>query len=146
MFFLKDLPTHHMMEHYGVLYPEMDVGAVEDALSMMRRASVLIRSLESYFKSHELSLLRFLILMVIDREPNRTHLSLGEIRNRVDVSKPVMTRTIKKLFKDGLILVVQDSEDKRSKFVALSNQGTAKLESVLPKYFALITRFMTSQS
>ncbi|WP_416877337.1 MarR family winged helix-turn-helix transcriptional regulator [Litorimonas sp.] len=145
MFFLKKLPTRQMTEHYGALYPEMDVDLVEDALLMMRKASLLIRELDAYFKSYDLSLLRFLILMVIDREPGRTSLSLGEIGARVDVSKPVMTRTIKALVSDDLITVAQDSEDKRSKFVALTKKGVVKLETVLPEYFALITQFMGSQ-
>jgi DNA-binding MarR family transcriptional regulator len=143
MFFLKELPTRQMLEGYRKRFPEMNVPAIEEALLMMRRASVLVRRLERYFDVHGLSLLRFLILIVIDREPEREGLSFGEITERVDVSKPVMTRTLKTLEQDGLISIASQNEDKRVKRVCLTKKGATMLEGVLPGYFSLIDEFMT---
>lgn len=142
MFFLKELPSREMMERYGSHYPEMDVNAVGDALIMMRRASLLIRDLEAYFVHFDLSLLRFLILIIIDREPGKGALTMGEIKERVDVSKPVMTRTIKTLDSDGLIAVSLGGADRRSKLVLLTESGKHTLDRVLPGYFELIGNFM----
>ena len=64
MFFLKELPSRQTLERYSVRYPDLDVGNLEDALIMMRRASVLVRELEKYFDARGLSLLRFLILII----------------------------------------------------------------------------------
>ncbi|NDL58335.1 MarR family winged helix-turn-helix transcriptional regulator [Phytoactinopolyspora mesophila] len=142
MFFLKELPSREMMDRYGSRYPEMDVQAVEDALALMRRASLLIRDLEAYFSGLNLSLLRFLILIVIDREPGRSSLTMGEIIERVDISKPVMTRTVRTLEDDGLIVVAPDDRDRRSKAIVLTEHGKDVLDDVLPGYFALISDFM----
>ncbi|MCW8128037.1 MarR family transcriptional regulator [Microbulbifer halophilus] len=142
MFFLKELPSREMMERYGSRYPEMNVNAVSDALVMMRRASLLIRELEAYFARFDLSLLRFLILIIIDREPGKEALTMGEIKERVDVSKPVMTRTIKTLDSDGLVAVSHRGADRRSKLVLLTESGRRTLDKVLPGYFELIGNFM----
>ena len=55
MFFLKELPSRQTLERYSVRYPDLDVGNLEDALIMMRRASVLVRELEKYFDARGLS-------------------------------------------------------------------------------------------
>ncbi|MAB10201.1 MarR family transcriptional regulator [Hyphomonas sp.] len=141
MFFLKELPSRQTLERYSVRYPDLDVGNLEDALIMMRRASVLVRELEKYFDARGLSLLRFLILIVLDREPESDMLSFGEITERVDVSKPVMTRTLKALEEDGLI-AVEGGDDKRVKHVRLTEPGKEILQQTLPGYYTLINAFM----
>ena len=71
MFFLKELPTNNMLERYKGLFPSENLTHTKEALSMLRRASLLMRNLEAYFASHGLSQLKFLILIVIHREPEK---------------------------------------------------------------------------
>ena len=139
MFFLKELPTRSMVEGYAAKHDSLDVSAVQDALGFMRRASLMVRRLEAYFAEHGLSQLRFLVLIVIDREPERETLGIGEITDRLDVSKPVMTRTIARLVEGGLIAVEPDPNDARGKVVRLTAAGRAKLADVLPNYFVLLS-------
>lgn len=143
MFFLKELPTRQIIEGYADRFPELNVAAVEDALVMMRRASLLIRELDAYFAARDLSLLRFLILIVIDREPERDALMITEIADRVDVSKPVMTRTLKAMRSDGLIDIKGDAANKRTKQVRMTPLGRRVLNDALPGYYRLIEAFMT---
>lgn len=142
MFFLKDLPTRQMVEGYALSHG-VNPSTIEDALSMMRRASLLIRKLETYFSEHDLSQLRFLIMIVIDREPYRDALTIGEITERLDVKGPVITRTIKVLIEDGLVSVERDEEDGRTRHVSLTAAGKAKLAKVMPGYLHLIEAEMT---
>ena len=139
MFFLKELPSRLMVEGYAERHDGLDVDAVQDALGLMRRASLMVRRLEAYFAEHGLSQLRFLVLIVIDREPERDGLGAGEIASRLDVSKPVMTRTIAHLVESGLITVRTDPSDARAKVVRLTALGRAKLADVLPDYFILLS-------
>jgi DNA-binding MarR family transcriptional regulator len=104
----------------------------------MRRASVLIRRLEAYFAEHQLSQLRFLILIVIDREPDRHTLTIGEITERLDVAGPVVTRTLKTLADDGLVVIAPDKHDRRTRHVSLSLEGKEKLAALLPGYFRIL--------
>ncbi|MBV7257503.1 MarR family transcriptional regulator [Pacificimonas sp. WHA3] len=144
MFFLKDLPTQRMLQRYAAEHPEMDVDKVAAALTMMRRASVLIRALDAYFAAFDLSLLRFLILIVIDREAADARLTIGDIGRRIDVSKPVMTRTLKRLADGGLIDIAPDGADKRSKVVTLTAAGQDRLARTLPGYFKMISGDMAT--
>lgn len=144
MFFLKELPSREVLEAYAKDFPDMDVDAIDDALSMMRRASLLIRRLESYFAVHDLSQLRFLTLIVIDREPDRDGLMASEIADRLDVSRPVTTRTLQGLAQAGLIKISDDEGDRRARCVRLTRKGKAKLSAVLPGYYREINAFMGS--
>lgn len=142
MFFLKDLPTRDMISGYVDAAEIGDPAKVEDALIMMRRASILVRSIDTYFSSHGLSQLKFLILVVIDREPEKTSLRQSEILQRLDVSKPVLHRTVAAMVADNLLKQETDPDDQRASRLSLTPSGTAALASILPGYFKIITEFM----
>ena len=101
----------------------------------------MVRQLETYFAEHQLSQLRFLILIMIDREPDRNSLTISEIIDRLDVSKPVMTRTLSRLVDDALVTIEHNEDDGRAKLVRLTERGHTKLGEVLPKYFELLSQF-----
>ena len=94
MFFLKELPTKAMLDKYTGDLTSDEKTSITEALGIMRQASLLVRNIETYFSSHDLSQLRFLILIVIDREPDRTSLYAHEIASRLDVSRPVLTLSL----------------------------------------------------
>ena len=129
-----------MVDGYADQFADVDVDRVLDALRLMRRASLLIRELEAYFARHDLSQLRFLMMILIYREPERNCLAASEIAERLDVSRPVVTRTLQGLERAGLIAISENSEDARSRNVTLTLSGKAKLDEVLPGYFAILHR------
>lgn len=137
MFFLKDLPSRQMIEGYAAAHG-VAAETIASGLAMMRRASLMIRRLESYFGDHGLSQLRFLVLIVIDREPERDALTVGEITERLDVAGPVVARTLRALLDDGLITQARDARDARIKHVGLTPTGKDKLDALLPGYMAII--------
>lgn len=140
MFFLRALPDAATVEGYTGRPDTAET--VCAALSMMRRASLLIRRLEKYFARHGLSQLKFLILIVIDREPDRESLRLAEIAERIDVSKPVLHRTIKALTASGLLVAKTDETDRRAEQIFLTPEGRRMLAAILPGYFTEIETFM----
>lgn len=142
MFFLKELPTKQMLQNYSARYPEMHVGAVDAALRLLRRASILMRELEAYFAARGSSQTRFLTMIVIDREMEQAGLLPSEIADRLDISRPVVTDTIKALERASLLGSSRDAEDGRAKRVSLTLEGRAALADLLPGYFALIANFM----
>jgi len=138
MFFLKELPTRETLEVYKERFPGMNVDKVEAALHMLKNASLLMRELDAYFAEHGLSQLRFLIMIVLDRETDRDSLKVSEIADRLDVSRPVMTRTIKALIDDGFLKWSADEKDGRARLISLTGAGREKLHGVLPGYYRLI--------
>jgi len=107
---------------------------------------ILDRQLETYFNSQGLSQLKFHILIVIDREPDRTSLRQSEINQRLDVSKPVLHRTTTALTKDGYLRSLNDPDDSRAHLLELTDVGRIKLEGLLPAYFQLIAGFMQGEN
>ena len=144
MFFLKELPSQEMVRGYVDQINGVDSESVANALLMMRQASVLVRKLETYFSAHQLSQLRFLVLMVIDREIEQQSLTAVEIIKRLDVSKPVMTRTLQRLMKDDLITSSLDKDDGRAKRISLTQKGRDLLTEMLPGYFYKISEYMST--
>lgn len=142
MFFLKELPTKTMIDKYTTHLSGHEKNSIAEALSIMRKASLLERNIETYFSTYNLSQLRFLILIVIDREADRTSLYAHEIASRLDVSRPVLTRTLKKLIEDGLLISNDDEIDKRTKKISLTEKGLSCLSEVLPGYFNEINMLM----
>ena len=146
MFFLKELPSRQTLEAYHAHYPAMNVDNVEAALMMLKTASLLMRELDAYFASHDLSQLRYLILVVLDRETIRDKTSAGlmasEIAEKLDVSRPVMTRTLQTMINDEQLEMRADDRDARAKLIRLSNKGRKQLHALLPAYYQLIDDFM----
>lgn len=144
MFFLKELPTRHMLESYQRRFPEMKIDTVEAALRLLRQASLLMRVLDAYFVKHGLSQLRFLILVVLDREPDRSGLTASEVAARLDVSRPVMTRTLQALSTDAFLTFREHDTDGRVKQIRLTAKGRNTVHDVLPGYYQEIEQFMAA--
>lgn len=140
MFFLKELPSRLMVQGYADRFEGVDPDKVLGSPRMMRAGSLLIRELEAYFAEHDLSQLRFLTMILIDREPARDNLRASEIAERLDVSRPVVTRTLQGLERAGLVALSDDPDDARSRKVALTPAAQDKLSAVLPGYFAILHR------
>ena len=144
MFFLKVLPTRQMLEAYQKRFPDMKIDTVESALQLLRQASLLLRILNAYFAKQNLSQLRFLILVVLDREIDHDGLMSSEVAARLDVSRPVMARTLKTLSDDELLDFDEHDADGRAKLIRLTTKGRRTLQEVLPGYYREIEQFMIS--
>jgi len=68
---------------------------------------------------------------------------VSEIASRLDVSRPVMTRTLKSLEDDSLLKIEGAISDARAKLVSLTAIGRKKLMAVLPSYYRIVEEFMT---
>ena len=139
MFFMKELPTRDVLDRYSQRFAPGQTDKIQSAIHFMRDASVLIRNVETYFSGHGFSILKFQILIVIDRETDRNWLTHSEIVNKLDVSKPVMSRTLKSLLDGGYLRLCGDESDARIKRFILTPEGEAKLEAMLPGYYRLLT-------
>lgn len=138
MFLLKELPSDDIMSAYARRYPEMDQPAAKRALQTLQSASFLLRDLEQLFSRHGLSQTRFLILIVLEREGGR--LTGREIRERIDISRPVLTTTLKGLKREAYVGLEEVEKDARALEAVLLDAGRAKLHELLPEYFTLISR------
>lgn len=138
MFFLKDLPTREMITGYAQTHAVVDVQKTNDALQMLRQASLLIRRLERYFASHGLSQTQFLVLMILHRDKTKTSHLAVEISAKMDVSKPVLSTALKTMQTRGLIAYSGKTKDARAKPLQISDSGRDLLLKLLPEYFEIL--------
>jgi len=132
-----------MMRRYAAHYPEMNLEHTRDALTMLRRASMLIRELDAYFAKHGLSQTRFLTLVVLERDDKKTQYTASDLLSRIDVSKPVMTTILRGLARDGLVETTESVRDARTRNIRITRSGRAALKRVLPGYFKLLDQHMS---
>lgn len=142
MFFLKDLPTREILDAYKRRFPTMDVPAVNNALRLLRSASVLLRDLEQYFAAQGFSQTRFLICILLDREPGGSGLQACALADKLDVSKPVVSKTLAALQAEGLVQAAPHNEVKRAKQLTLTPEGRKRLYALLPGYYVILERHM----
>ncbi|WP_299705531.1 MarR family transcriptional regulator [uncultured Tateyamaria sp.] len=139
MFFLKELPSTEMIAGVTADVPNVDAAHVLTALERLRQASILLRDIEAFLRTHTLSQTQFLSLMMIVREPDRDSLSAAEIAERLDVSKPVLSKAIGSLMDKGLLApATMQPADQRQKQLSLTEKGHRVFAGVLPGYFALL--------
>lgn len=139
MFFVKELPSTDMVAGVTSSLPEVSPSRVLSVLTRLRAASVLLRNIEAYLRTHGLSQTQFLAMMMIMREPERTSLSAVEIAARLDVSKPVLSKALASLTDKGLIAPARSQpSDRRQKQLSLTPDGARRFAEVLPGYFHLM--------
>jgi len=138
MFFLKELPTREMLQRYSERFAEMDVEKTSAALVLLRSASALMRQIDRYFEQLGLSQSKILIMIMLDREPDKPTLSMKELSDRLDISKPVLTRTLSALVKKNYVKTTLDNKDGRQKRNCLTDQGRARLYEILPGYYKIL--------
>ncbi|GIT90476.1 hypothetical protein JANAI62_00420 [Jannaschia pagri] len=134
MFFLKDLPTREMIEGLAGRFAGADADAMLDELRLLRRASLRLRLVENYLTAQGLSQTQFLVLTVILREPDRDSLTSVEIAERLDVSRPVLSKTLATMERKGLIARQPHGQDKRCVLIAPTEAGTQTYLALLPGY------------
>ena len=139
MFFLKSLPTDAMIGRFATQYAPGRAAQIGSTLQLLRDASQLIRQLDSFFARHDLSQLKFLILMVIDREPGRKALRFSDIAARIDVSRPVLSRTVNAMLDAGLLHEAPDEKDARVRHLSITPAGQSAFDALLPEYFVILT-------
>lgn len=142
MFFLKELPSEKILERYASRFPEMDIDKTREALHMMRNASLLIRDLENYFRGYNFSMTRFLILIVLDREQEAETFTISDLVSRLDISKPVITTTAKRLSQDKMIRFDKNDSDARFKKIQITKKGRDFILTIMPGYYKIINKHM----
>ncbi len=135
MFFLRELPTRKMIGGITHALPGFDPDAVLLRLDDLRRASLRLRRIEAFLAGHGLSQTQFLVIMVIVREPERATLTPGEIAERLDVSRPVLSKALATMERSGLIARNPDKADARRAGIAPTDAGRARFDALLPGYF-----------
>ena len=145
MFYLRDLPTYETLLAHSERYPQVEPASCEAFLVLLRVASDVLRSFETFIESHGLSQGRFTVLMILNRNPE-AGLSPSDLADRAGVTRATMTGLLDGLEREGLVRRAAHLQDRRMLTVSLTAAGIARLDGMLPEYLTRISTLMSGLS
>lgn len=145
MFYLLDQPTEQEFEAFARRYQGMSPSSVKAAVTLLKTGSDLLTGFETMLRGYGISQGRFLVLMVMNRQPE-TPAGPSDLARKIGVTRATMTGLIDGLVRDGLIRRRPHNSDRRRNLLTLTPSGTALLETLLPDYWARINCLMSGLS
>lgn len=149
----KEIPKEETIYKIASKYPGVKGRTLEAYLKMMWLSGQVERVLESHFAQWNLSRGRFMALMVLYRKCNanfvdggasdETALSPSDLANQLDVTRGNMTGLIDGLEREGWIRRENDPEDRRGLLIYMTDEGTERLEKMLPVHFQRMGHFLS---
>jgi DNA-binding MarR family transcriptional regulator len=140
-FLLRRIPRYECLEKRSLRYPDLDAGAVEATLVLMRVASDVLEAYGSHLSQHGISQGRFLMMMTLDRNKRRELLP-SELAEKIGVTRATVTGLLDGLEKDGFVQRRPHPEDRRAMMVSLTDAGREFIERVLPDHYRRIAALM----
>lgn len=141
MFYLLDQPTEEEFENLAGRYREMAPSSVQAAVTLLKTGSDVLTGFEKMLRTYGLSQGRFLILIVMNRQPDQAT-SPSALAEKIGVTRATMTGLINGLVKDGLLRRASHSGDRRRQALWLTDHGRSLLEALLPDYWSRIYNLM----
>ena len=141
MFFLRDLPKYEAIRTRAARYPEVDAGAVEAFLTLLRTGSDVLAALEKFLSTHGLSQGSWTVLMVLNRDPLTT-LMPSELADKCGVTRATMTGLLDGLERQRLLRREPDTADRRTLRVSLTRDGIDRLDGMTHDYYRRVALLM----
>ncbi len=145
MFLLKELPTSKSLEKFVTRYPDADIRAISDFVNLLRAASDISDALDKLLGQHHLLQGRWWVLVLLMRQEDRTS-SPSDLAEKAGVTKATMTGFIDGLEREGLVLRLMDTVDRRKFLIRLTPAGQQKLDKVMPDYYRKVQALMSNLS
>ncbi len=141
MFYLLDQPTEKEFQDLARRYMDMEPSSVKAAVTLLKTGSDLLTGFEKMLKRYGLSQGRFLILIVMNRQPD-VPMAPSVLAEKIGVKRPTMTGLIDGLERDLLIKRQSHSHDRRKQELWMTDKSIKLMESLLPDYWSRIKNLM----
>lgn len=145
MFYLRDLPKYDVIRQLGTRYPELEPGALEAFLVLMRIGSDVIGGFEAFLTKQGTSQGKFTVLMLLNRNPE-VGISPSDLADRSGVTRATITGLLDGLSREKLIVRENDTGDRRKAVVRLTARGQKLLDGMVPVYFEQVAELMRDLS
>lgn len=143
---LRDLPRYEMLQEKAKRYPDLDAGAVEATLVLMRVASDVLEGFTTHFARNGTSQGRYLVMMMLDRPCVSSGMLPSELAEKLGVTRATVTGLLDGLEKDGLISRQMHPEDRRAFCIELTSKGRTLLAELLPEHYRRVAGLMAHLS
>ena len=140
---LKDLPDAKILKKFADRYPQADADSVIQFLNILRIGSALSDALDGFLGKYGLLQGRWWVLILLMREDTLTS-TPSQLAEKAGVSRATMTGLIDGLVREGLVARLTDDKDRRKYDIRLTASGQAKLDEVMPDYYARVKNLMAT--
>ncbi|MDA0268410.1 MAG: MarR family transcriptional regulator [Cyanobacteria bacterium] len=140
MLTLRDLPKYEALLALARQYPALNITAVETCLMFLRTATDVYGVLDNHFTNYDLSMGKFMVLMLL--KCSEAGLTPSECAERAGVTRGTITGLLDGLERDGLLRRQPHLEDRRRTTVQLTDGGWALLNRMLPSHFHVIANLL----
>ncbi len=139
---LRDLPRYEMLQDKAKRYPDLDAGAVEATLVLLRVASDVLEGMGAHFARNGTSQGRYLVLMMLDRPCAQNGMLPSELAEKLGVTRATVTGLLDGLERDELISREMHPDDRRAFCIQLTAKGREFLARLLPDHYRRIAGLM----
>ena len=139
---LRDLPRYEMLQEKARRYPDLDAGAVEATLVLLRVASDVLEGFGAHFARNGTSQGRYMVVMMLDRPCALDGMLPSEIADKLGVSRATVTGLVDGLERDGLVSRAAHPEDRRAFCIQLTDKGREFLAGMLPDHYRRVAGLM----
>ena len=138
----RDLPNPEQIASMERRYGCVDGGACETVITLLQTTNDVITAFSTYLGTHEMSQGRFIVLMILNRDPSRLHMP-SQLAELCGVTKATMTGLVDGLENEGLVVRHPSPDDRRVTLVGLSPKGIELLDRILPSHFARVAALLS---
>jgi DNA-binding MarR family transcriptional regulator len=141
VFYLLDQPTEEEFQNLARRYKEMAPSSVKATVKLLKTGSDVLTGFEKMLNNYGLSQGRFLILIVMNRQPDKLT-TPSILAEKIGVTRATMSGLIEGLAKNGFIKRLSHGSDRRKQKLKLTNKGVTLLENILSDYWSRIYNLM----
>lgn len=141
MFDIVDLPDSNTIAKLAQRYPDLEIPALENWLTLMRISGDCQDDLDRFLARHHLSQRKFFVLILLMRNPDG--LKVSQLATGTGVSCATMTGVVDGLLNANLLTRETDEQDRRAFVVTITPAGQELLDLVLPRHYRRISRIMS---
>ncbi len=135
------MPSRGELERHAKIVPEIHPNEVLAMLTILQTAGTIqSRIMDVMQREYRLSEGKLCVLIQLHQMPEGCAPSL--LAERAGITRASVSVMIRNLEAEGLVFLVSDEEDRRTKCVRLTEKGRGFMEKVLPEHYLRITKLM----
>ncbi|MFA5938282.1 MAG: MarR family transcriptional regulator [Sinimarinibacterium sp.] len=141
----EHLPSLEMLQQELKDFPFLDPLAIHTLNQLVRAAKKVVSLLEQDLRRYGLSRGRYTTLWVVLKR-GEVGVTPAEIADELDVTRATMTGLLDAIERDGQIVRVRSTDDRRNVIVKITDKGRAQLAKLVPDHYLNIADAMATLS
>lgn len=136
------MPSRAELERHARIVPEIHPNEVLAMLTILQTAGTIqSRIMDILQRNYRLSEGKLCVLIQLHQTPEGC--APSTLAERAGITRASVSVMIRNLQTEGLISLVSEDEDRRTKCVRLTEKGRTLMETVLPEHYLRITKLMS---